>query len=572
MQSISLPRRFITFGLFLLIGGCALGNRTLADQQDSNVATFSSPLSYQVYNILAAEMFIRQENPAQAALHYVAAAQQSADLTLAKRAVELASSTSDNALTSRALDRWLALEPNAPEALQYRALNNLRTGQYEAAAQDLVKVRDKVEKEEGHGLEFILSLLALEQDAAKAYEVFKQYVNTADKSAPAQLALASLAINSEQFEDALQAGKTVKQSGDKPQQEQASLLVAKALAGQGKVNDALAELEATAKTSKNPDIKREYARLLIMAERREEAAPLFKQLYASEPDNIDILYTLGLLYLEQKNFAEAEPLIKKLQQVPDRASEASYFLGQIYESQQRPKEAIAAYQSATNGNFTHDAMGRIVKLLLDTQGLDAARQWLAEQEKETTSEGRKILLWQIDAQLLDEKGRYQEAMASINKGLALKPDNFDLLYARALIAEKAGKFADAETDLRTLIKQQPDNATILNALGYMLAVNTERYPEARELISKAVKLRTDDPAIMDSMGWILFRSGELAEAESWLRKAYNLLQDPEVASHLVEVLVANGKKPEAATLLQDMLKKFPDDQRLLKVKAKVVGL
>lgn len=572
MQSISLPRRLITLTFSVLIGGCAWGNASFADQQTSNVATFSSPLSYQIYNILAAELFVRQENPAQAALHYLAASQQTDDPAIAQRAVELAITSGDAALATRALERWITLAPDSPEAIQYRALNNLRLEKYDAAAQDLAKVRDSVEKEEGHGLEFIVSLLALEPDADKSFQTLKRYVQSVDKSAGAQLALATLAINAEQFEDGLQAGKAAKQVGDKHQQEEAARLIAKALVGLGKVPDAVAELEAVAKTSKNMELKLDYARMLILAERRAEAEPLFKQLYASQPHNVDILYTLGLLYLERKDFVQAEPLIKKLQQVPDRASEASYFLGQIYEGQNRPKDAIEAYKSATNGNYTTEAMGRIIKLMVDAGGVESARQWLAQQQQETTSDGRKILLLQVDAQLMEEKGRYQDAIASINKALALKPDSFDLLYARALVADKAGNLAAAETDLRELLKRQPDNATVLNALGYMLALGTERYPEAEELVSKALKLRPDDPAIMDSMGWVLFRRGKLAEAESWLRKAYGLFPEPEVASHLAEVLTANGKKAEAETLLQDMLKKFPDDKQLIGIKAKVVGL
>lgn len=572
MHSIRLPRHFVSITLAFLIGGCTLGNTTFADQQVSNVATFSSPLSYQVYNILAGEMFVKQGNTGQAALHYVAAAQQTDDPAIAQRATELAIGAGDPALAGRALERWIKLSPDSSEAVQYRALVNLRAEKYDEAVKDLVKIRDTVEKEDGHGFEFIVSLLSLEPDAKKSYETFKRYVKSADASARAQLALASLAINSDQFEDALKAGKAVKQHGDKAQQEQATRLVAKALVGLEKLPEAIAELEAVGKTSNDIELKLDYARMLILADRRAEAISIYQQLYASHPDNSDILYTLGLLHLEQKEFAAAEPLIKKLLDVPERAADASYFMGQIHEGQQRPKEAIGSYQNAITGNYAREATVRIASLLVETANLASAREWLAEQLKASSSNGRKVLLLQVDGQLLHDQGKYQDAIASFNQALALKPEDLDVLYSRALSAEQAGDFVAAEADLQKLVKLQPDNATVLNALGYMLAVNTQRYPEAMELINKALKVRPDDPAIMDSMGWLLFRTGKLEEAESWLRKAYTQMQEPEIASHLVEVLVQSGKQAEAKTILDTMLGKFPDDKQLIKVREKLVGV
>ncbi len=572
MKNFHLPRRIANIGFAVLVGGCALGNPTFADQKTPNVATFSSPLSYQMYNILAAEMYARNGNPAQASLHYLAAAEQGEDPTLAQRAAELAINARDNQLASRALERWIKLDPASTEAMQYRVLSDLRAGRFEQASKGLVAVRNDVEKREGHGFEFIISLLALEPDTASAYETFKYYVEREDSSARAQLVLASLALGAARFDAVLKAGEAAKKAGDKEQKEQASRFIAKAFMGMEKFDDAVKELGPVAKDSKNPDLKLDYARMLVLADRRFEATPLYKQLYASQPDNTDILYTLGLLYLEQKEFAFAEPLIKKLLNVPGRATEANYFMGQIYEGQKRSREAIEAYKNAVQGSFGLEATGRIANLMLETDGLEPALKWLGEQEKAAPSDVRKLELLLVAGQLLHDKEKYQEAVASYDKAIALKADDFDALYSRSLSLDRLGRFDAAEKDLRTLIELQPDNPTVLNALGYMLVVNTERYADARKLLSKAVELRPNDAAIMDSMGWLEFRSGNPGKAEDWLRKSYNQLKDPEVASHLVEVLSALGKTAEAKTILQDMLAKFPNDELLMKVKEKLVGL
>ncbi len=574
MRSFRLPRQFTHAIRLVLTGMCAAGGVALADQppRAEPVATFSSPLSYQVYNILAAEMYARQGNTGQAALHYMAAAQQAQDPRLAQRASELAVTSGDTVLSGRALALWVQMDPHSAEARQYSVLTNLRAKRYDEALKDLVAVRDDVEKREGHGFEFIVSLLSLEPGDNGAYETFKRYVETVDGSARAQLALASLALNAGHFDAALKAGEAAKKAGDKQQQEQASRTIADAFMGLKEVGKAVDELEPVVKHSNDVGLKLDFGRMLILSDRRSEATPLYKQLYASQPENSDILYTLGLLYLEQKQYAYAEPLIRKLQQIPERAADASYFLGQIYEGQKHPEEAIEAYQQAVQGNFSAESVGHIASLLETTKNADAALNWLHGQEKQAGDDAYKRRLLVVEGKLRYDQGKYPDALACFDRVLQLKSDDPDALYNRGLANEKLGHVDAAEADLRALLKQQPENPTVLNALGYMLIVNTRRYADAETLIRKALDISPDDAAIMDSMGWVLFRSGKTADAEKWLRKAYAGLHDPEVAGHLVEVLSAGGKSAEAKGILQDMLGKFPDDETLMSLKDKLVNL
>jgi len=573
MQNTRLSRQFARFTAIALVVSCAFsGNIARAAPQVPNIATFSSPLSYQIYNILAAEMYAHQGNMGQAALHYVAAAQQSSDPVLARRAMDAAISAQDNALSARALARWITLEPNSPEARQSSALVNLRAGKFDEAVADLVSVRDGVDKKGGHGFEFVVSLLALEPQTEKAYGTLKRYVEKEDSSPRAQLALAALALSSDQFEGALQASKTVQQHGTAVQKEQAARLIAKALLGLHRVPEALAELAPLAKTSHDPALKLDYARLLILSDRRADATPFFKQLYKSKPEDADIVYTLGLLYIEQKEYALAEPLIKKLVDMPGHAEDAQYFLGQIYEGEKHNKEALEAYRQAAGSSFALEAMTRAASLVLADKGLDAARDWLHTQYGSAQTDARKVSVLLAESQLLQDAKRYPDAVTVLDSADKLVPGNFEVIYARSLVREKLKDFTGSEADLRILIKQQPDNPTVLNALGYMLTTNTARYAEADGLIRQALKARPNDPAILDSMGWVTYRLGKQAEAEGWLRKAHDLMKDPEIASHFVEVLSALGKHEEAKRILQEMLVKFPNDQMLMQVKEKRVGL
>ncbi|MFN3786339.1 MAG: tetratricopeptide repeat protein, partial [Thiothrix sp.] len=357
----------------------------------------------------------------------------------------------------------------------------------------------------------------------------------------------------------------------KTQRTQAIRLAAEALIEQKKIPEAVATLEAAYKADPNSDLKLDYARTLILADRRQDAIPLFQQLQAKQPDNPDLAYTLGLLHLEDKAFAQAKPLLQKLQKHEKYADDATYFLGKVYEGLNQPKAAISTYQRIQGGEQLPAATQRIIELISKTEGAEQARQWIIQERAATSSEFRQLLLLRAEALWLHDQAQYRAAIDVLNQALKLRPDHFDLLYSRALNAEKAGDFAAAETDLRALLAKRPDNATVLNALGYMLTVNTDRFAEAEGLIRKALQVNPDDAAIMDSLGWVLFRQGRAQEAETWLRKAYEALPEPEITSHLAEVLVANGKKAEAETLLNKMLSEFPNDKVLQKAKAKLAG-
>ncbi len=580
MSRSRLSRRFLGLSMTLVVAGCTLGGESFADPAVAATrldpllpkTPFQSEVGYQMYNTLVAEMLIRDGKLKQAAQHYVMAASRSEDVSLVKRATETALQAEEPLLVKAALERWTTLEPDSVEARQYRILLNTQLKAYDAALDDMVWVRDFVEKKEKHGLEFVVSLLALESGSADAYEVFKRYAEKIDPSAKAQLIVATFALSANQPEAVLSATDAVQASGDDAQKEQGARLRSKALLALNRTDEAIATLQPIVKDTKDNDLKLDYGRMLIMADRREEARPVFKQLYATQPENADILYTLGLLYLEQEEYAFAEPLMKKLLNVPERKYEASYFLAQIYEGQQRLDDALAAYDDALNGDFAKDAVGRKSSLLLKEQGLEVARGWLAGLIEKASLPAEKVTALMADGQLLHDAGQYQAAIDSFNKAEQFGSSKRDILYARSLSYDRLGNVTQAEKDLQEVLKDDPEDADSMNALGYMLTVNTTRYDEARQLIEQSLALRPASPAVMDSMGWVMFKQGELEGAEKWLRQAFEKMEDPEVASHLIEVLSARGKRDEARQILQDMLVKYPEDKLLADVKERLVGL
>lgn len=581
MSCFHVPHRFVGLSLALVIAGCTVGTQSFAEPP-ATLSTLAGPLlpkepfqsetSYQLYNTLVAEMLVRQGKIKQAAQHYVLAVGQSKDRALAKRATEIAIQAGEPVLAKAALDQWASLDPDTVEVHQYRALLNAQLGNYDLAVEDAVWVRDYMQKKEGHGFEYVVSLLALDAGSVNAYEVIKRYAEKVESTPKVQLVLATFALNANKMEAVLASTESVQASGDAAQKEEAARLRAKALLSLERVPEALTTLEPYVKTTKNQELKLEYGRMLIMADRREDAHPIYKQLYAEQPDNADILYTLGLLYLEQDEFVFAEPLMKKLLEMPERKYEANYFLAQIYEGQKRIDEALNAYDEALNGDFARDAIGRKAALLHKEQGLTVAQAWLDSLLEKATVPEQKATALMAKGQLLHEAGEYQKAIDTFNQAEEFASKKRDMLYARSLSYDRMGKVELAEQDLREIIKLDAKDADALNALGYMLVVSTTRYQDAYDLIKQALDLRPDSPAVMDSMGWVMFKKGDAKGAEDWLRKAHDKMPDPEIGAHLVEVLSVNGKVEEARKLLKEMLIKYPDDKQLADVKQRIAAL
>ena len=171
---------------------------------------------------------------------------------------------------------------------------------------------------------------------------------------------------------------------------------------------------------------------------------------------------------------------------------------------------------------------------------------------------RREQLFGIEADILAKAGAPEAPLAVLNAGIESYPDSASLRYARSMLGQQQDNLEMMEADLRAILQRDPNNATALNALGYTLADQTDRYDEAYELISRALELDPEEPAILDSMGWVLFRKGRLEEAIDYLTRAYAAFPDPEVAAHLGEVLWTSGDTDKARKIWQGALLKDPN--------------
>jgi tetratricopeptide (TPR) repeat protein len=215
------------------------------------------------------------------------------------------------------------------------------------------------------------------------------------------------------------------------------------------------------------------------------------------------------------------------------------------------------------GSLYLDARIRIVALLAERDRMDEARNLLSALRAELPDQHKR--LYQVEGEILRGAGEGEEAIRVLGVALEAFPGDFDLLYLRAMTAETLGQIDSVEDDLHAILERDPANVDALNALGYILADRTDRYEEAYVYIQRALALNPQSNAILDSMGWVLYRLGDYKGAIKYLRHSLEIKQDHEVSAHLGEVLWVSGEREEAINVWEQALELFPEDKLLLDV-------
>lgn len=512
-----------------------------------------------LYQLLAGEVAAQRDEFDIATQAYRQAADYARDPRLARRATQVAVYANNYASALHSARLWVELSPASMDARQSLVVLLLRMGETDDAVTQLKQVLANTDPE--HGFALVGSVLSRESDTRRALLVMDQLLASHPNQPEALFTAAGLAYQRGEPEQAQTYLERLESLA--PMHARALALKAELLRQLGHEDDALATYQEALKTfPQEASLRLSYARMLLDLKRTGEAREQFRLLGKQLPDNTEIAFTEGLLAVHSGDLDRAETLFRRLAERGERSDDAAYALGQIAESRKRPDEALQWYQQVTDGNNYLDAVIRIAVITHTQQGLPAALLYLSGVELQAPEQ--EITLRLAEGELLRDSGQYADAQDTYDQALAQFPDSIELLYARALNAERLDRLELLESDLKAILQLQPDNAQALNALGYTLADRTDRTQEAYELIKRALELMPDEPAIMDSMGWALYRLGKIHEAETWLRRAFEAFNDGEVAAHLGEVLWVQGQTEEARALWDEALKKDPDHDVLLR--------
>jgi tetratricopeptide (TPR) repeat protein len=295
----------------------------------------------------------------------------------------------------------------------------------------------------------------------------------------------------------------------------------------------------------------------------------FEVMLKDDPDNLGNLYALGIVSMQLEDAEAAEEYLGRFIEVldasPDDERDPSRVLLMLSQLAEQRGDASAAREWLDKVDSEDPAtqFGVQVKRaqLVGRQGdIAGARKLLAAIKPDEAEQQAQVVL--AEGQILRDAGQAKTAFAVLESGARRFPNNPDLLYDFALVAEKVGKVEAMEKALRQVMVLAPDNHHAYNALGYSLAERNVRLGEALALIGKALEMAPEDPFIMDSLGWVHYRMGNLDEAEQQLRRAYALRKDAEIAVHLGEVLWRKGQQAEARKLLREAKARDPQSDTL----------
>jgi tetratricopeptide (TPR) repeat protein len=512
-----------------------------------------------MYDILLAEIAGQRGELQASVAHYLRAAEEANDPRVAERAVQIASFAKQYDLALHAARRWVALDPDNIEAHKTLTVLALETGDTEAVITQvdyLLSVTDNPEE----GFQMATAILARDSDRQAGLAAMQQLVTRHPESPYAWMALSRIAVLAEELEQALDAvNKALVLEENLPA---AVILKAQILVRLERNAEATRMLEQAVRVHPgDTNLHFAYGRMLLDAEDLEGARKQFARVVKLEPDNADGLYSLALLELETKRFASGEKHLKQLIELDQRVENAYYYLGYAALEQGNDDAALEWYGKVESGDYWSQAQLRSAEILVRRGDIEAMQNQMRVLRQKNPQQAVEFYL--LEGQVLSDAGHHAAAVNVYDTALAASPDNEDLLYARALAAEKLGQLEAAEADMRRILAKDPENVRTLNALGYTLADRTDRYQEALSYISRAYARKPDDPAIIDSMGWVHFRLGKLDEARQYLQQAWDMTRDSEIGAHLGEVLWVQGEQAAARAIWNTARESSPDNPVLL---------
>ena len=556
MKHFPAVHRLAAAAAFLMLTANACAQ---APQQDlKEIRELNEPT---LYEFLLGEIALQRGDAALAAQTYLDLAKRTRDPRVARRAVEVASQARQPELAIEAAKIWHEIEPGSPQALQVLVALLVSAKRVDQAEPYLVKLLTAEGVSLENGFIQLNRLLSGNPDKASNLRVVKNLASRYPQLAQAHFAVAQAA--SAAGEDDAAIASVRRAQALRPDWEMAVVFEAQVLQKRSPAEAAKRLGEFVAKNPGSREARLNYARALVLDKRYPEARKQFEAVLVASPGNAEVVYAVGLLAFQLKDYAMAEENMKRLLGMRYRdPNGVLYLLGQIAEEQKHWPDAIKWYEQIQEGEQALPARMRTANALAKQGKLEEARDFL--RRVATDNPGEEVQLTVAEAQLLREANRPGDAFALLGDALAKEPEQPDLLYDFALTAEKLERYDVLESNLRKLIQVRPDHAHAYNALGYSFAERNTRLPEARKLIEKALELAPEDFFIIDSLGWVQYREGDLKGAADTLRRAYGGRPDAEIGAHLGEVLWVMGRRDEANRVWQESLKTAPDNETLLK--------
>jgi len=551
----------------LLLAGCSTLQPTPESITPARVATpaESTPVAQQkgsfepatLYSLLVAELAGQRGMPRVTLHNYLQEAENTRDLGITRHAVHIANQLQDTEALLRGALIWAEVEPGNPNPYRLAAGELVKRGDSERALpllETALRLND---------LPVIDSLAERSEQMSEAER--QAYLGLLDRLLGEQphnaYLLYSKATLLRQRDDLQPALALVQEAlNQNPDFDRAIILEAELQARSGHLDTALSHLREELAQRNHKQMRTLYLRLLLEKQQYPLAEAQADQLIANHPDDHNLKFFIATLLLDNGRLEHAETYFNQLNRDLGSNSTLYYYLGRIAQQRGDRDTALGHYTRVEHAPYLLPAQAEIARLL--DQPDDHARLAEIYAELRRRQPDTSATLYALEGSWLTDKELKPQAMQVYDQGIRQFPDDTRLRYNRAMLGEQLENLALLESDLRHLLSLEPDNAMALNALGYSLTEHTDRHQEALQLISKALALKPEDPAILDSMGWVHFHLGQPQRALPYLQRAYRSFPDPEIATHLGKAYWALGQTEQAMQVWQEALARDPDSKLL----------
>jgi tetratricopeptide (TPR) repeat protein len=514
----------------------------------------------QVFYTVTGEIALARREPRIAALQYTAVASLEIDPTLLKRATEVTAESLQPSLTAVVAARWISLDPNSLEAHRAAAKAALMlhkiaqsADQYRVVLATSPRGADaeftELETELGaiddvFGARQLADRLAASFPASAAALRLQGFaaLRADDPAAAVRSFSAALAIiGSTGAAESTGAAQAAGIGRDARRELMQGLWRARILTGDSEeplaLSQALAEREAT------PANQLDFALLLLAAQRNAAAVAQLESLLR-QPESAPVaLRLLGLVEFQEGNLEAAGRRFTDLLTTGKFIDDSFYYLGLIAERRGDLERALRLYAQVQNGDNAVAALLRACSILQAHGAAPAAQQLLDHLIEDEPGRAPEIMA--ARARIFADAGDAQQAIEVLDRGLLQYPDSVDIRYAIASTYEDQGHFAAALRELKEVLESRPDDPAAMNAYGYTLADHNRKLGHARMLIERAYATAPKNAAILDSLGWVLFRQGHDEQALPYLSAAYADDRGGDIAAHLGEVLWQLGRRADA---------------------------
>lgn len=511
-----------------------------------------------LYSLLVAEMAGDRQRFDVMLGNYVQQAEKTRDPGITARAAILARYLSVHPVALDMAQLWLELQPHNLDAHHLAMVEFIHHNRLVEATDHAIIMLRAGEIGEFDAIGARAQQAADPEVTDTLIERFESLLNDYPRHPPLRVGLSLLYQHKGQLTEALDQVQTaLKIDSD---DFQAAALETRILQQMGKEDLARGKLGAM--VDRHPDNQRlriQYARSLLKTDLTSAQAQ-FEKLVELAPEDQDLRLTLALVQYEQGLFEQARQQLTPLLNNADHASTAHYYLGRIALAQKKPDQASEHFRAVEPGPDYLPAMSQLTALMSAQDQTEEAikiiRAARANARDKTPEHIEGLHL--LEAHMFSTQGKQRAAIESLNQAIEQFPESTRLIYGRAMLHVESKRFEQAEADFQRVLTLEPNHAAALNAWGYTLADRNERLQEAYDYISRAYQLTPEDPAVIDSMGWIEYRTGNIDAAVELLQQAMHKVNDHEIAAHLGEVLWVSGQREEAKAVWQRGLQNHPD--------------